>query len=408
MIPSLARFRSANRLWRLALLATGWALATAPAWAQNDELKALAGKKSEITRMLREGKVEQPLFNDYFNKFFLPQFTAGQAAVAEVYPRLRKDLKIFSNTGKGESLEQLNKLVLAKMKDILVKPNENASKINAMLVLGEMNELDKNDKPKPLGSALALLAGAAASPKFPDAVKQVAMIGLDRYAAAGAIPADKQAALAQLCFNLLQQSEPPAGRTRSGHIWMRRSAAQILARLGSPGPNDSVLNAMAEIAADPNAPLTFRCEMAQFIGQLKIPAGSKVDLRALANTLGHQAAEICRSEIDDAIADKRPPSRSLLMYSVYSAREGVERLQSAASGTDNAKFVAETAAKLKAMYLELDDLDVQDESLAETLLPQIDELQTLLGPKAQVAKQKDKDAVAAAASKDKPIEPVKQ
>jgi hypothetical protein len=96
------------------------------------------------------------------------------------------------------------------------------------------------------------------------------------------------------------------------------------------------------------------------------------------------------------------------MYSVYSAREGVERLQSAAAGTDNAKFVAETAAKLKAMYLELDDLELQDDSLAETLLPQIDELQTLLGPKAQVAKQKDKDAVAAAASKDKPIEPVKQ
>jgi hypothetical protein len=356
--------------------------------------------------MLRDGKVEQPLFNDYFNKYLLPQFTAGQATSVDTYPRLRKELKIFSNTGKGDALKDFNKLVLAGMKDILIKPNDQAAKVNAMLVLGDLTEMDGDGRPRPLADSLALLSAAAASPKFPDAVKLVAMIGLDRYAAAGAIPAEKQTSLSQMCLQLLQQAEPPAGRTKSGHNWMRRSAAQFLARLGSPGPNDSVLNAMLDIAADPQAPLTLRCEMAHCIGQLKIPAGTKADLRALANTLGHQAVEICSKEIDRAIDEKQPASRRVLMYSVSSAREGVERLQSAAAGTDHSKFVAETAAKLKAMYLELDDLDLPDEGVVEALSTQIDELRTLLGPPVPTARQKD--AVAAAPGTDKPIEPVKQ
>jgi hypothetical protein len=187
---------------------------------------------------------------------------------------------------------------------------------------------------------------------------------------------------------------------------MRRSAAQILANLGSTGPNDAVLNAMAEIAADPDAPPTFRCEMAQCIGQLKISSGTKVDLRTLANALGYQAVEICQQEIDQAIADKRPASRRLMMYAIVSAREGIERLQSAAAGTENSKFVADTAAKLKAMFRELDSLDLQDESVAETLSPLVNDLRTLLGPKVQIAKQKG--AVAATVGTEKSTQPVKQ
>lgn len=406
MIPSSAILRCPKGLWLLALLAAYCACATT-ASAQNEDLKALAAKKSEVTRMLRDDDVQQPLFNDYFNKYLLPQFSAGQGALADTYPRLRKDLKTFSNTGKGDALKQLNQLVVAKMKEILAK-SDNAAKVNAVLVLGELTEIGSDGKPKPLAESLTYLMGAASLARFPDAVKLAAMYGLERYAAAGAIPEKQAVTLSQLCLKLLQQAEPPAGRSASGHIWMRRSAAQILARFGSPGPNDVVLNAMAEIAADPTARPTFRCEMAHCIGQLKIPSGTKVDLRALANALGHQAVEICRQEIDQAIADKRPPSRRLLMYSVVSAREGVERLQSAAAGTENSKFIAETNAKLKAMFQELDDLDLQDDSVADTLSPKIDELQNLLGPKAQIAKQKDKDAVAAAAGKDKPVEPVKQ
>lgn len=402
LILSRATFRFVRGQCLLVALAVCWSVASPVAWAQN----ALAGKKSEITKMLRDGKVEQPLFNDYFNKFLLPQFTAGQATSVDTYPRLRKELKIFSNTGKGDALKDFNKLVLAGMKDILIKPNDQAAKVNAMLVLGDLTEMDGDGRPRPLADSLALLSAAAASPKFPDAVKLVAMIGLDRYAAAGAIPAEKQTSLSQMCRQLLQQAEPPAGRTKSGHNWMRRSAAQFLARLGSPGPNDSVLNAMLDIAADPQAPVTLRCEMAHCIGQLKIPAGTKADLRALANTLGHQAVEICSKEIDRAIDEKQPASRRVLMYSVSSAREGVERLQSAAAGTDHSKFVAETAAKLKAMYLELDDLDLPDEGVAEALSTQIDELRTLLGPPVPTARQKD--AVAAAPGAEKPIEPVKQ
>lgn len=377
------------------------------ALAQDAAAKALALKKTDINRMLRDDKIEQPLFDDYFNKYLLPQFTA-QPVTADTYPRLRKELKIFSNTAKGDSLVDFNKLITKRMKEIIASPNDSsAAKINAMLVIGELTEMSADNRPKPLGEGLGVLGNAVLSPKVRDEVKIAAMVGLERYAAAGAIPPGKgQDALSLYLLNLLKQKDPPTGRTPDGHNWMRRSAAQVLAKLGNPGPNNAVLTTMAEIAADPSARPTLRCTMAECIGQLKIPAGSNIDVRELANTIGHQALEICDAEIDRAVEEKRVPSRRLLMYAVYSARYGVEKLQSAAAGTPNSKFVAETAAKLKSLYQKIDDLETKDDAVVSSIEPTLDELRKTLGAKTLIAKQKD--AVAAAVGKDKPVEPVKQ
>jgi hypothetical protein len=375
-----------------------------PACAQKGPPSGL--DKAAVLQILRSGTIgdQKQQFEDYFKKSFFPQFESSAGSFDKFF-KLRSQLRVFLVTGKsGAAHDELNRMVLEKMTAILRK-GEPAAKINALLVIGELNENDEPLKVKPLSESFALLWKIVQAPKVKDELKQPAMIGIERFAAASAIPPATKDAVSKWMLDLVKQSTPPANRSPEVHSWMRRSAGQVLAKLGSPGPNNSVLNAFTAIADDPKVRPTLRCEMVQLVGQLKYPTGAKVDLKSLANSMAYDMIEVCNQELDAAKTAKtvRNPRLKLIMYALCSARDGLAGLQSAAADTPHKKFVSDAYSKFKSLHAELDDPDLKESSVADEVSQKLKDLQTVLGPRAAA-----KDEVATADRKEKLAEPVKK
>ncbi len=256
------------------------------------------------------------------------------------------------------------------------------ARYNAMLLLGDLNENDAANQIKPLPDALPHLYKAILLPPDSDDVflKPAALIGITRFARENGLPPRAIPAITEALLKIVNQADPPAGRSASANNFIRRGAARALAAIGSPGPKNEVLNAFADIAADAHARITLRCEMSQFIGELKIPPNSGADLKGLANTIGHQTVEICQQELDRATAAKEPPSRRILMYALDSGYLGLSGLaRSAETNAEAAKFIGDVKNKTYSLYKMLDNTEqTPDEQIAEKVGPEIDSIEGLL------------------------------
>jgi hypothetical protein len=385
----------------------GCALASSSTGAERADL---GKKKAEVNKILAEGQAPNELFEEYFKKDFLPLFSdPGRGYSIDDLPKLRRELRYFFMRAKrGEAYDLLHKMVLEKMIGTVIskarfKSHDAAIRYNAMLVISDLNELDDAGKPKPSGPALTFLISAIKSTSVKDYLRTGVLIGLERQAAAGAIPKDKADELTTLLLKLVAQQDPPAGRDPAAHQYLRLRAAQVLAAMGRPGPNNSVVKALAEVAADPKARPTLRCEMAQFMGQFKYGKTPEAEVQQLVNCLGHQTVDICKHELDSVRIANRPPSRRMIVYSLTSVMAGLggdsrTGLQAAAAGTPTQKSIATLYAKLKQISLELENpddgtkSDSLDDAVALEVTGKLNEVERTLGA---VAAAKKPDLMAA-------------
>jgi len=388
----------------------GWSLTATTLGAQKETKSPLLNKKPEIMKMLRERELtaaQDEVFTEYFNDYFLKLFTEKTPAMHDNLPKFRSQLKIYFTTGKsGAAHARLNELTLKKMKSILGGADYDAAqKINAMIIIGDLNEteFDAGAAAKPLPASFPVLLVAAQNPKVNDALKATALVGLERFAAANAIPADKKVDLTKNLLDLLNQQSPPGARDAAAHDWMRRSAAQILASMGNSGPDNSVVKAFVAIVSDSKARTTLRCELAQYLGQFKYPAGSKTDFTALASAEGRLVVDVCQQELERAKYSNRGVSRRLVMYAIDSVLMGLGREPAggkagtgmlAAAASPHKDFVESVKAKLVAVNKWLDDTELTEDQIATDLPGKLTDLQTAL---ASVKKEE----LMAADSKDK-------
>ena len=379
-----------------AVVASLWSSGTICCAQQNP----LVAQKPAIGRILRGQSLADPqnakLFDDYFNRFFR-QFI-NPSPRPETFPDLRHDLHIFRVVGqKGAAYDRLNAMSYKYMAGIAASAKYGtAARVNAMLILGDLNEQEGG---QPLAKAFRPLLLFATGDSFrgkpiPDELKVAAMVGLNRWASLKAVPSEQQAALAAAMLKLLGEQTPPAGRTAVGHNWMRRIAADILASLGSPGPKNEVVAAYEKVIANASARDTLRCETAESVGKLKFPQGSNVDFASLANLIGHQTVEICQRELD---ATERKPRRRLFAYALRSALLGLGGgngrggLKAASAGTDGQQFVEAVRGPIDAAYETVEDENVDLTSVSDAVETMIGELQSLLRDKPAPAE----DSVAA-------------
>jgi len=392
----------------VALSALGWSFGAATAWAQRAGNAKGGLTKAEFMAVLRGGNIsDKPAFDAYATKEILTPFGVS-GPPADPFFQQRRQLKIYLTTARsGQAHDELNRLTLAKMKEIVGGSKyDSAAKINAMYVIGELNDVDEPGKGKPLPEAFPILWAIIANPKLQaqlkvgDELKIAALVGLDHFAATGTL--QKKDDVAKFMLALVKQKDPPPKHSPDAHNWMRRQAAAILVKMG--GVNADFINALAAIAADPTTRTAMRCDMAQLIGQAKITPAAKVDVQALAGSLGHQAVDICTAEIDKSQQEKRDLKMRLIMYTLYSVREALGGLQAAAADTPHKKLVGDLYNKVKTIHAELDDPELAMGTLTIDVPKKIKELQTMLPPKAPVATQE----MAAAAAEKRPVESAKQ
>jgi hypothetical protein len=361
--------------------------------------------KTAIGQMLRSDATPPAEFDAYFDEYFKNFVTPKSPFSIDDLPKLRRDFKIYLRTAAKSPAphDRLNEIAYKKLTVILPsKALPTAVRYNALLMLGDLNEDDSKNIPwaKPFNVLMAVLKSPP-SEKIPEYLKVAALIGVERYATLKAIPKDKASDLNKSLLELLGQQNPPAGRDPVVHNWMRRSAGQVLVLVGNPGADGSVVKAMAEVVNDPSARPTIRADMAQFLGQLQYPAESKVDFKALANSVGHEVVDICRQELEAADAGSRAPSRKLLAYVLTSASVGLAGsdgkgglLAASAAAPEQQKFIETLRSKVKPLADSVDGSGDDGESLSSEMAPMLAALEGALVPRAEAP--------------DKPAEPPKK
>ena len=245
-----------------------------------------------------------------------------------------------------------------------------------------MNDLEQGGKGKPSAAALAFLVKLLQSKQAPDYWRAAALYGIERNAAAGTITGASADVVSKELVKLVEQKEPPAGRDAAAHQYLRRNAAQILALLGKPGENNSIVKAIEAVATDPTAKLTMRCEMTQFLGQFKYPnaKAAEAEVQRLATTVSHQSVEICKQELATAESAGRAPSKRLILYTLDSAMrslagDGRGGMQAAVNGTPTQKAINGVYQKFKAASTDIEKSETPDSAIGSEIAARLTELE---------------------------------
>jgi hypothetical protein len=210
--------------------------------------------------------------------------------------KMRENLKRkYADAAKGAQVhEELNNLTFEFMDSVANDNYHPLVRVNAMLMIADLNETDPNGAP--WKNALPALLKAASDPKMIDGVRVEALRGLERHAKSGITPALRgQVTTAMLA--IIGQHIPPAGRTQDGHDWICRRAIDVLAALGDAGPNDAVPQSLVAIVNDSAASVSIRCAAAEAIGMLKVAPPKNVDVSALAKSLARVAIAAVSAEL---------------------------------------------------------------------------------------------------------------
>jgi hypothetical protein len=329
--------------------------------------------------------IDTYLKNDLFAKFVNP--AGGGVMLAG----LRREFgNTFKGIGKTPAHDYLNQKTLQYAKLVISDKSGRfpvASKYMAMLIIGDLMESDVPGSIKPYGDALAvLIATLSIDPAAENAyLKPAALAAIVRLAGEpGALPASEVPKISDALLKILKQTDAPPGMSGSAHTYLRRSAAAGLAALGNPGPNNEILKEFEAIVADPNARMTFRCETAQYIGQLKLTPDKKVDYKALANLIGTMTVGLMDQELDRAAEANERPSRRILMYALDSCIASMGGLRrSAEKDAEAARFISGIGSKASALQRTLDNIDeTPDDQLATVVSTELEGLRSLLTPAA--------------------------
>jgi len=280
---------------------------------EQEAVKALKGKRFAVTQILRNGTFEsqqqQTEFENYYDQYALARWK--DLSRTHQLSDYRKDLANELKMGKtGAPHETLVDKAMSFCTDLVTGNYHPAVKVNAMLVIGDLNERDTTlptEQPVPLPAALPLLLQAVNDPDQLDAVKVVALLGIIRHATLNAELGigDQNLRDTQLVPAMLQlaTTKVQPGRSAEGHAWMRMLAMEALAAAGVLGDETDpgkVPRALADIVAEKEASMLTRCAAARALGKLTYPAGLDLDPVALGVSLGQLAAEACAAELERA------------------------------------------------------------------------------------------------------------
>jgi len=378
--------------------------------ANGQEIKFDEGRASDkftVEAMLRSGNVtEEAKFDGYFNFYILPPLAkigpAGQTNFD--LPQIRQEVKRLILRSNGNAHDRLNQLVREFVNQKLVRVRDPGCRVNALLVLGDLNESEQaGPRPaKPLPAALQDLVNLLRMPRLPDYMRVPAMVGVQRHAGMkSTYPLDPavESQVSQLMLAILKEEKVPATRQPSGHYYLRGLAAEILGALGQPGKGGENVMAVKSAMDEPQAPLMFRVGLCKVIGMFDYSDPNlKLDYPALAVTACYAAFDAAQKEFErvDKLTQLNQqyvdPDRRKLSYffrQAYYALNGVSPragragIVGAVKGKPQAQPVLALQAPIAKVLKHLDENEVPN---GEKLRPMTDELKVALPQRAEAAK----------------------
>ena len=350
----------------LSLCATGTLLGQEAAQPQQPaggyrELSVNSSKRlllNKIKPLLREGdfgEKEEALFDDYFYRCAFPEWSlvAKRADLVNLRHRHRILLK---NAKNPPAHKYLNKITLNFMSILASTEKGNfhpASRVNAMLLIGELNDVEDSKAPRPMTAALPKLIATVNDPKQLDAVKVAAIVGIIRHGQSKAITTPgARSAVGRPMLNLVQ--------SKTADAWMRGQAAEVLGMLGSA----AVAKDLAAMAGDSSLLFSARCTAARALGRL--------NYRATRGVKADELAAALRQLLVDAVnAETRAVSRRRLKARVMAVSTGLKRV---ATIVPSPPAVASLATAVAAILGDVNNQDLTDSEMIMKIKEEADKL----------------------------------
>ena len=250
-----------------------------------------AQETSDYGQRLREGKFEAEQ-KAFVEQTLLPQLglEANRATIAAVRQRIRE--VAVRGASKPEVIEQVNATILAGMLEVVAdQAADPVVRVNAMLLVGELQRLDRTPWP----GSLAPLAKPAADGSLPLAVRIAAVNGLARHVAAAGEAGPATTAAAPVVAALV--SAPPEG----GPVAVRWLVSRALDLLPSVPSQPAAVTAAARILADDKADTDLRVRAALAVGKLATPQ-TGIDAAAAIGQIKSLAISALAADLDTAAA----------------------------------------------------------------------------------------------------------
>lgn len=293
-------------LFALAVIGNGVARAQAPI----KQIKFADRKKDRFAvEQLLRSEAEIPIkdeekFDGYFQQFVLPPLANPDADLPAVRNEIKRN---FRTAVKGLPYARLNAIV-RDFANFTIRSREvrhPACRVNAILVLGDLNEFEGEGSKlaKPLPEALDDLVALLKMPKLPDYMRVAALVGVQRHALMSykyPLEQNVQEEISKQMFELLAQKEPPGSRAPSAQAYLRLTAAEILGLIGNPGKNGEIAVAVVDAMNEKDAPLSMRLGMCNVIGMFKYNPAVKVDYKSAAVAVCRTLVDATQRELDRA------------------------------------------------------------------------------------------------------------
>ncbi len=267
----------------------------------------LAKQRVEIARILRAGQLtadQQQTFTTYYQRYALARWT--RLDHFDKLPQCRKDLRnelLMSgkpSRGNNSVHDRLIGMALPFMQNVARMNFPPASRFNAMLALGELNQREAaglNKPPVPLPQALPILLDTLDDPNQLDAVKLAALIGIRRHCAIGVGDAQLLAnRIVPALTKIVNTKDPQPPLSPQGQAWMRALAAETLATLGSIGDQGTVANSLRDLLGENKSPDFLRYTAAKSLGKLNYQGVAGLDASTFVYNLGLLAVNICDAQ----------------------------------------------------------------------------------------------------------------
>ncbi|NQU22957.1 MAG: hypothetical protein HQ567_16900 [Candidatus Nealsonbacteria bacterium] len=309
---------------------------------------------------------DRTLYEDYYKKYDLRRWTLveNRAELAGYRRQLQIDLRNSERTAAVHEL--LSKIVFDFMTilsgDRQGKDFHPASRVNAMLMIGELNDKEAGD-PTPKAAALPVLTKAVNDPGQLDAVRAAAMVGVVRHGKRGAIgTGPARSAVGRMALTFLA-TPIPAGRTADGHAWMQGQAAEILGLLGAVDAQGSEAKRLAVLVLDTKLPFSTRCIAAEAMGKLNYAAFAPPSPSKVAAPFGQLALDACNTEL----SGRRKLSQNHLKVCLTAAANGLNGVDSLATSASDRKFVDGLKSAIGALLGFVTDSGLTDDELTTEL-----------------------------------------
>jgi hypothetical protein len=333
----------------------------------NDSLKSQRNAISGILLAGTFGAGNQETFDTYYEKYALPRWT-DLATLNDAHKELRLDL----GKTKSQVHDHLVGVVLDFMKQLAAGPYHPFVQINAVLMIGELNAVEKTvsgDPPKPYPEALRSLLNIVENEKLSDAMRAAAMVGIVRHAAGDLSDSDLRKSITAAMLRLATGDIAP-GLDAAGHIWIRGQALQVLGRLGAVGEGNEVFQAILKSVSDADLSFSTRCLAADALGHLNYGNAEGINAVDAATTLGQFLVETCGDEVHVAKESDRLAFRrrmkgclSVVMTALSGDGDTTHKGLVSLAHEDQAGYLGGLQKIAKSMMDALDNKDIEEDEV---------------------------------------------